>query len=335
MPVTIFSDDFNDNSINTDKWDTLEYNTGDAVETNQRLEFHCPNSQDIAGLVTKSTYNFSNKEVKVLVHNTEISEVDLMISPSKTTNSNPYDLNEWYRIILYHHADYNRCYVQKKVSGSVTTLYYGSWISSEEVLKIRVEDNTVKFYEGDTQRASTSWELSSQNCYIYVYGRSGGTDYVGTDWADNFELIDISAEETPITAKALYNALSIEETPISAKALYNSLTYAETPITAKALYDGLIPRVEVVVTNESVTPTSAFEGDSVTYNAIVKDEYGNPLPEDFVVDLLLDSIVVVDNQQFVSAVYDGSTGELTLTFTVPETSPGSKTVKLKWEEQTI
>ena len=96
-----------------------------------------------------------------------------------------------------------------------------------------------------------------------------------------------------------------------------------------------IPEKTVIVSNENVSPDGGFVGDTITYTAIVKDEDGNTLPEEFIVDLLLDSIVLVDNQQFVSAVYDSSTGELTLTFTVPETSPGTKTVKLKWEEQTI
>jgi len=51
--------------------------------------------------------------------------------------------------------------------------------------------------------------------------------------------------------------------------------------------------------------------------------------------LLMNSTVVVDNQQFVAGVYDSSTGELTLIFTVPDLPAGTKTVKLKWEEQTI
>jgi len=141
--------------------------------------------------------------------------------------------------------------------------------------------------------------------------------------------------ETSISTKALYNTITILETPISGKALYNILTIPETPISAKALYNVLVPNIRVIVTNESVTPNSGFAGDIVTYNAIVKDEYGNPLPEEFIADLLMNSTVVVDNQQFVAGVYDSSTGELTLVFTVPSLPSGIKTVKLKWEEQTI
>ena len=124
-------------------------------------------------------------------------------------------------------------------------------------------------------------------------------------------------------------------TPLFTPEATNSTTDTSIIDDELVTYEEPTVAVTVVVTNEDVTPDSAFEGDSVTYNAIVKDENGNTLPEDFIADLLLDSIVVVDNQQFVSAVYDSSTGELILTFTVPETSAGTKTVKLKWEEQTI
>jgi len=95
------------------------------------------------------------------------------------------------------------------------------------------------------------------------------------------------------------------------------------------------PTKNVVVSNESVTPSSGFAGDSVTYSAVVKDEDGDPLPEDFVADLLMNSTVIIDNQHFVAGVYDSGTGELTLVFTVPSLPSGTKTVKLKWEEQTI
>ena len=303
MPSVIISDDFNDNSINTGLWDKVEYNGASVAERNQRLEMTCPVGESGSGLVTKNTYTMDNVEISVLAHNTEISSIMLEICTTKTTNSNPYNESNWYGVFLFHHNGIDRFYAQKKVGGTVTTLYYGSWLSSQEIIKLRIENGVVKFYEQNTLRASTTWELPSQNCYIYIHGRSGSSSYTGTDWADNFVVSSLVVEETPISAKALYNAL--------------------------------ISNVNVVVTNEDVTPNSGFVGDSVTYNAIVKDEYGNPLPEDFVADLLMNSTVVVDNQHFVAGVYDSGTGELTLVFTVPSLPSGTKTVKLKWEEQTI
>jgi len=335
VPSIIISDDFNDNSINTELWDKVEYNGASVAERNQRLEMTCPVGESGSGLVTKNPYTMSNVEISVLAHNTQVSTVMLLISLTKTTNSNPHDENNWYKVMLYHHNNYNRFYAQKKVGGTVTTLYSGSWLSSQEVIKLRIEDDTVKFMEQDVVRATDTWSLPSRSCYIYIVTRSGSPTYTGTDWADNFVVTSLAVEETPISAKALYNTIAIPETPISAKALYNAITITETPISAKALYNVLIPNVNVIVTNENVTPNSGFVGDSVTYSAIVKDEYGNPLPESFMADLLMNSTVVIDNQYFVAGVYDSSTGELTLVFTVPDITAGTKTVKLKWEEQTI
>ena len=91
----------------------------------------------------------------------------------------------------------------------------------------------------------------------------------------------------------------------------------------------------VVVTNESINPTSGYEGDIVTYTATVKDNTGATLPSSFVVSLIMNGTVLISNQQLTSDVYDSSTGELTLQFTVPSVPAGTYTVKLTWNEQII
>jgi len=91
----------------------------------------------------------------------------------------------------------------------------------------------------------------------------------------------------------------------------------------------------VNVTNEAVTPTSAFEGDTVTYTATVLDDAGEALPSSFKVSLKINGTTVISEQELTSDVYDPSTGELTLEFTVPELGAGTFTVKLTWETQVI
>ena len=91
----------------------------------------------------------------------------------------------------------------------------------------------------------------------------------------------------------------------------------------------------VVVTNEAVNPTSGYEGDTVTYTANVKDSTGAVLPSSFVVSLVMNGTTLISNQQLTSDVYDSTSGELTLTFTVPSVSAGTYTVKLTWNEQII
>jgi len=91
----------------------------------------------------------------------------------------------------------------------------------------------------------------------------------------------------------------------------------------------------VVVTNEALSLDSGYEGDTVTYTATVKDNTGATLPSSFIVNLEMNGTTLISNQQLTSDVYDSSTGELTLTFTVPSLSPGTYMVKLTWPEQTI
>ena len=90
----------------------------------------------------------------------------------------------------------------------------------------------------------------------------------------------------------------------------------------------------VVVTAESVSVTSGFEGDSVTYTATVKDDAGESLPATFVADLQLGAMKVIEGIALGADVYDPVTGALTLTWAVPDTV-GTFTVSVVWAEQII
>ena len=90
----------------------------------------------------------------------------------------------------------------------------------------------------------------------------------------------------------------------------------------------------VVVTAEAVTPTSGYQGDTITYTATVQDDLGEVIPATFVADLLYNATKVVDSQVFDAAHYDPATKLLTLTFTVPA-GAGPFTVKLSWAQQDI
>jgi len=361
-------DDFNDNIRDVTLWDELKYGGGTVAEVNQRLEVTCPADKDVAGYVSVSPHTLNNVVLEIIAHKTQIQEVELFISLTKTTSGNPWDGANWYRVMLFRHVtEGHRFYAQKCVNNTKTTLYYGTSISTEEKISIRIEDNIIRFFEQDTERANESWSLSSRNCYIYLYGRGGG-GFNGTDWIDNFWI------RKYVSPEPSHGTWGSEETAI--------------------------PEKNVIVTNEAVNPTGGFIGDSVTYTSIVKDEDGNPLPETFVADLLMytgdgegivyingteigtfsagiigtsgnvyldgeiigtftnipetgdvyiDGVdigdfnlvslvlesILIDDQQFIAGVYDDSTGELTLIFTVPDVTTGTKTIKLKWEEQTI
>jgi len=90
----------------------------------------------------------------------------------------------------------------------------------------------------------------------------------------------------------------------------------------------------VNVTAEVLSASSGFENDSITYTATVLDDTSAKLPATFEADLEINTTKVITDQVFDAAVYDQSTGELTLTWVVPA-PVGDFTVKLVWAKQNI
>jgi len=171
-------------NIKNTSWNNIGDDFNDNLETNQRVEMTVP-APDIAGYVSVNAYAMNNVELRILAHNLQTHELVFLIAPTKTTNSHPYSSEtDWYRLGLYNKS--NLFFTQKKVGGSVTQYYAASWLSGEEIIRIRIEDGTIRFLEQDTVRTSlTNWLLPSRDCYIYIYVM-GGSGYLGTDWADTF-----------------------------------------------------------------------------------------------------------------------------------------------------
>ena len=90
----------------------------------------------------------------------------------------------------------------------------------------------------------------------------------------------------------------------------------------------------VEVTDEALDKTQGYEGDEVVYTATVLDNTAEKLPATFVVDLEINGTKVITGQVLDAAVYDQTTGLLTLTWTVPA-DVGAFTVSLVWAEQLI
>lgn len=176
-------DDFQDNSRDTDIWDVVSDGTGNPNEVNQRLELACPIGADVAGYITKISHSIHNVEMRILGHNTVIQSAILGLHSTKVTDFTPFSFPQSYRAMLYNEAD--MFYVQKRMNGGVVVLYGAGWISSENIIKIRIEDDTIRFYEGVTERASEGWSPATRDMFISLYGRGWGVN-VGTDWVDTF-----------------------------------------------------------------------------------------------------------------------------------------------------
>lgn len=90
----------------------------------------------------------------------------------------------------------------------------------------------------------------------------------------------------------------------------------------------------VVVTEEALDKSSGYEGDTVVYNATVKDDLGVALPANFVADLVINGTDLLSDQVLDAVVYDPVAFLLTLSWVVPS-AVGSFDVKLSWDEQII
>ena len=178
-------DDFNDNARDTGIWDIVEEENGSPSEANQRLECVNPTAGSGSGYVTVNNFSMNNVEMRVFLSNLTISSMELAISNQKVIDDNPSTTDDWYKVMMYNATNF--FYVQGEVAGGgANVLYSGGWLADEGIVKIRIENGTIRLYEQDTERHNEAFALTSRDCYIYIYGRSGVAEFVGTDWADAF-----------------------------------------------------------------------------------------------------------------------------------------------------
>jgi len=191
--ASTWSDDFNDNSMNTSYWYKLQYNGGTADETSNKLRLTIPSGtgQACAGYVTKNADTIDGRLIEIDVPEFDsLDEMIIMIATSQTTNTDPYSLSNWYRCLKtkYTAGDYD-WYVQRKVSGIATTLEQWDTSGGTGELKISVDDGWIKFYEGDSLRYAEPYALGTTSIYVYIYTSTLRSRNSGTDYMDNFAYI--------------------------------------------------------------------------------------------------------------------------------------------------
>ena len=168
-PIAGWSDDFNNNQLDTSKWSTLTYNGGSVAETNQRIQANGTSGGSgvaVAGIVTKNALSMSEAIVEVYANVNTNHECDLQISLTKTTSNDPYNAANWYRLVKFAKGA-NQIYVQKRTNnGSVTNLLVQGWQSASGVLKITRIGGIISFYENGVFLYSEGYQLSSSNVYV-------------------------------------------------------------------------------------------------------------------------------------------------------------------------
>lgn len=182
-------DDFGDNSRDTDLWDEHVWNLGTVAEVNQRLECTTPAGAGYksAGYVSKVSHDLTQASLEVeVISLTANSSIVLVLSLTKLTDGDLYGEADWYRILKNRAV--SKCAVQhRKEGGGVSTLYEEAWTAATGKLRIVISGGTIKFYEGDDERHSEAYDLSSYTAYLYIYA-SGDVGRYGTDSFDTFFL---------------------------------------------------------------------------------------------------------------------------------------------------
>jgi hypothetical protein len=197
QPPTQFSDDFNDNNMNTLYWQQVQAGSASCSESGQQLQVSATGGQNWsqAGYVTANSYNMVDKAATVTVANQSgVAEMELIVSPTKVTSSDPAGQPNWYRIIRNNSGTVQ---VQRYLNYNLANLSYSS-ASTPTTLSIAVQNGQIRFYNGGTQIYTESYQLATYDCYVYVITSSNVT---GTGAFDNFSIAPIGQQFT-ITASA-------------------------------------------------------------------------------------------------------------------------------------
>jgi len=185
------SDNFNDNSIDGAKWDTLTYTGSTVAEANQRLEVTRqdaePAGYSVSGLITNSSYDIQDQYTAVKVDQLDyVANMWFQIClTSSAPNGDPYAENNWYRI--GKNRINSKVYCNRKVDGEYTGLLDEAipWTASTGVLKIQLMGSIISFYENGNLIYNGTYALSSTLVYIYMYQYSQRAQS-GTDAFDDF-----------------------------------------------------------------------------------------------------------------------------------------------------
>lgn len=163
------NDNFNDNSLDA-FWDTGTVASGTVAEQNGRIEVDWTTSQsDFAWIVTDSSHDLSTSDIQISV-TANASNAGMWIVLTKTTTTNPYNENDWYRVIRYKASGSWSYYVQKKTGGGSASNLATASTSETGDLRITISGGTITFYVSGSQVAQESYGLSSATAYVYLVG---------------------------------------------------------------------------------------------------------------------------------------------------------------------
>lgn len=188
-PVFGFTDNFDDNVTDPEKWEKTYTGNATATETGQKLENNHPDGGNSAGYVTTNIFNFNDAYVNVDVDSEVTYDIYncLYLAFSKVTDANPVTLSDWLRIIYIKKS--STLGVSKKVSGDIEDLF-NQVKTGVTKLRLRLVGGVLyaDYYDGTWKTAwSGSPPHTYSNVYIYIVSASS-SGHTGKAWFDNFVL---------------------------------------------------------------------------------------------------------------------------------------------------
>jgi len=213
-----FSDNFNDNSLDTTKWETFQWVMGEGwypgqplpevYERNQRLEiyYNYPSPWTaFGGILTKQTYDMKDSFISVQAVLNQGWRAFIIISPEK--KSGIWVDPTWgymYEFIRenfeYYPNDYGCVRVFRFSNGQKHSLYQG-WGDYKRIGNMKIQitnDNIIRFYLNGGVLCQETYALNTYDLYTYLGAQfyidsDNGKPiyYYGTVAFDNFKLTSL------------------------------------------------------------------------------------------------------------------------------------------------
>ena len=177
-----WSDNFND-GVRGPKWSVLQNGGYSPYESEGQLYVSTQGGGGYvqSGYVTTDSYNLLEGQAAATVTNQGgLYEINLQISTTNVTGSDPYFEQNWYRINKLVNGN---TVVQRSVNGQITTMWQG--YTGGNQLSVAIGSNGIIQLSDGIQTYSEYCQIAPQNnFYIYLFTSS---NLAGTGTFDNFE----------------------------------------------------------------------------------------------------------------------------------------------------
>lgn len=290
-----WSDDFNDNVIDTAKWQVKMTTSCTVAETSQLLRMSVATGVGRGLLISKLASSFEDATVSIRVVATQNSEAHLGLSVSPDLALSEYAIDVYY-ILIQARTSQSQLFIQRRVSGVEKTMYTGSLTTVTGSLKISVSTGTIKFLYNDVVMYSEPFALSSKTVYPYIQGIFGVGTAAQTDVDDfvltvsgtpppgtgNLQVMGY-ADQTGVQFLAYYVGPSGQSPTVTVpNSGYMWANIATGSYTVYGTYNGIQKNQQVtVVAGQTATATLTFSGtpplETPDFLKWIKDTLNNPI----------------------------------------------------------